>query len=394
MRIEKIIYILVFLVTLAVPLIVLLIYRNQISGLIFSFSMRDVSHKADDWSAFGSLLSGLFTLSGAIGTVATLIFAIHQNKQLSKEAKKRADQDEESAKKNEEFMSFQKERISFEKFKIHQSMFNDLLDKIEKDSKGQFYFHSRSVLYKNLFPHNSFSNCITKGDIEDSTPSNLKDLHITCLLISDKFRSDLYYKDASEFLRDVMKIQNSLMVTIERKAQEGDLLFAGKYIVFNVVDIYSSLSFYENATNMLCSFCESGDRVDITSYVNYSRLILSISNFTANLALSKAITPSFPFEYKDLPAFSQTVSLYKIFEVPSDHPLYKFLRPLQYLVQSALTPENAANLASKQGFRDFLTHFVIQVLGTKNAIMKESPELATSFDPYIEKAHKMLQSLN
>lgn len=394
MRIEKVIYVLVFLVTLAVPLVVLLIYRNQISGLVFSFSMRDVSHKSDDWSAFGSLLSGLFTLSGAIGTLATLIFAIHQNKQLSKEAKKRADQDEESAKKNEEFMSFQKERISFEKFKIHQSMFNDLLDKIEKDSKGQFSFHSRSVLYKNLFPHNSFSNCITKGDTRDSTPSNVNDIYHTCLVISERFNAGFYYEDAYGFLHDVMSVQNSLMVINDRQPQEGDVLFAGKYIVFNIVDVYSSLLFYQNATNTLCSFCESSLKVDITTYVNYSRLILSISDFTEKLAFSKSRTPSFPFEYKDLPAFSQTVSIYKIFEVSTDHPLRKFLRPLQHLVLSALTPENAVNLASKQGFKDFLTHFVTHALALRSTVEKESSELATLYQPYTEKAVRLLQSLD
>jgi hypothetical protein len=133
------------------PSVILIYYGVYIEKSPFSFSLKDISNNANNWSAFGSLLSGAFTLSGATATIATLLYAIHQNKKLAIEAQKRADQDELVARDNKVFMAYQVSRVNFEKYKIHYGMFNDLLDQLERDSHGEKTFSSRSALYKKVF---------------------------------------------------------------------------------------------------------------------------------------------------------------------------------------------------------------------------------------------------
>lgn len=83
----------VIILCLLPPVLILICYGIYVNDLPFDFSMKSISNNSNNWSAFGSLLSGAFTLSGAAATISTLLFAFYQNKKLSLEAEKRNKQD-------------------------------------------------------------------------------------------------------------------------------------------------------------------------------------------------------------------------------------------------------------------------------------------------------------
>ncbi|MGD8162477.1 hypothetical protein [Pantoea sp. FN0307] len=393
MRYEKTIFSIVFLITVVIPVSILLLYKFSLTGLVFAFGMDDVSHKSDDWAAFGSLVSGIFTLSGAVGTLAALVFAINQNKKLSIEAKKRSAQDEQNAIKNDEFMKFQKERMTFEKFHLHQSMFNETLDRLERDSEKEFQFYSRSIFYKNIFPENSFCNCLTKADFKESTPGNLKDIFNLANIIAENFEKGLYYKDAGVLINDLTAIQNLLMLRLIRSVKKGDVVQYDKYVILNVVDVYSLIEFYEKTINALGYFCEVNAVVEMTSHINHAKLMLSLNDYGLNLIRAKMKDASFPLAYESITNLNRVMAIYKKFNLSEDDPLYEYLKPLKNLLISSLSLTNIKNLISEQGFKDFLIRFVSQAINAQMLADKSSIQLGSLVNPYILYVYEMQKKI-
>lgn len=112
-----------------------------ISLYFFKFGEYGLSDNPSEWSSFGSLLSGAFSLLSAIGTIGTLMFIILQHQQVTKA--------------QEEISRKQMEILEFEKYEKHKSSFYEVLEHIEKFSGSKYYFTSKFITYKRLFPNNS-----------------------------------------------------------------------------------------------------------------------------------------------------------------------------------------------------------------------------------------------
>lgn len=335
--------------SLVLPITILYIYRVSLTGLSLDFSLNGISNESGKWSDFGSLLSGVFTLSGAIATLMTLMFAIHQNIKLSNEAEKRSRDDAATAQKNEIFVGLQKEKMTFEKFRIHQQAFNELLDRLERDTSHNYQFISRYELYKKIFPTNTFSNV----RIEESEVSSvgLKDLMDFSRSIVKKFKGGNYVSDARHLVDDIITLQNILLVNVIRGTSEGDVTFAGKYIIVNEADIFSALSFYAATINALNLFCNSGGEVRLTDGINLPQLIISFNKFGLNIINTKSRNPSFAYGYIKSGNLSNIVEIYHNFNLDGADPLKPYFKSIASFILDALSPASIHSSVSNYGFK-------------------------------------------
>ncbi len=88
------------------------------------------SDKNQDWAAFGSYLSGIFTMCAAIGTVGTLFILIRQQKE-------------------------QQDALTFDRCQSHYSLFCEKLKSIETLCRNSFSFNNPMKLYGDIFPDNN-----------------------------------------------------------------------------------------------------------------------------------------------------------------------------------------------------------------------------------------------
>lgn len=112
-----------------------------ISLYFFKFGEYGLSDNPSEWSSFGSLLSGAFSLLSAIGTIGTLMFIILQHQQVTKA--------------QEEISRKQMEILEFEKYEKHKSTFYEAFDFIDIHFSNHYYFPSKARAYHQLFPDNS-----------------------------------------------------------------------------------------------------------------------------------------------------------------------------------------------------------------------------------------------
>ncbi|WP_208715361.1 hypothetical protein [Pantoea cypripedii] len=389
MRKEYLILGFVLLITLIFPLVVLYLYREYVTGIPVTFSLDGVSRDSGKWSDFGSLLSGLFTLSGAVAALAALLFAIFQNRQLSDEAKKRSVMDQETARKNESFMIFQQERMNFEKFRMHQLMFNDLLDKVEVDAFNNFAFKARMIFYKKIFSNNSFSKCDTKVDLTDVKAGSLKDILDCVESINVKMKSEEYFDSPHVLVDDISTLHSLLMLTVERTARDGDIIFAGKFIVLNVVDLHNDLVFLSDAVNALCTFCEVDTRVSLTTHLSLGKTIITLINYAGHFDFSKVQFSTYPYSFKSELYLSNLAELYKIFAIDKNSPLYPFFKNLNNYILDALGASNIHHVTSIEGYLFFLNSFKQRVSSAISEAMIHDVKFLTIGEYYLGEIVKM-----
>nr|WP_310617510.1 hypothetical protein [Pantoea cypripedii] len=389
MRKEYLILGFVLLITLIFPLVVLYLYREYVTGIPVTFSLEGVSRDSGKWSDFGSLLSGLFTLSGAVAALAALLFAIFQNRQLSDEAKKRSVMDQETAKKNESFMRFQLERMNFEKFRMHQLMFNDLLDKVEVDAFNNFAFKARMIFYKKIFANNSFSQCDTRVDLTYVKAGSLKDI-LNCVEgINSKMKSGEYLDSPHVLVDDISTLHSLLMLTVERAAKDGDIIFAGKFIVLNVVDLHNDFVFLADAVNALCTFCEVDTRVNLTTNLSLGKTIIALVNYASHFDFSKVQFSTYPYSFKSELYIRNLTELHKIFTIDKNAPLYPFFKNLNNYILDALGASNIHHVTSMDGYLLFVDSFRQRVSSAISEAMTHDVNFFKVGEYYLGEIDKM-----
>jgi hypothetical protein len=114
------------------------------TGIVFylyGHHLGPISDQDGPWSSFGSLLSGVFTLIGAVATVGTLLFLGKQNKEMQKVTQAQLDS------------------LTFERYINHRKLFSDHLNELVDVHKGAFKFRDPSHLYNSIFTDNSPHHC-------------------------------------------------------------------------------------------------------------------------------------------------------------------------------------------------------------------------------------------
>lgn len=270
---------------IGLPLIVLVFYGGYITGGEFS-----ISKKTSDWADFGTLLSGLFTLSGMLATLSTLIFLITQGRQDNISRHKQVKREVEVARINED-------KINFEKYKLHREMFDDILNKIESDFDNEFIITNRSILYRKIFPANTFSHCETKIELNEKARVNdLVDMLLWCDRVSENLRSDGYSATPKKFVYDVTHICTSIGLKYKRNSRYGDIITLGGV----VIDAYNPekiILIVTRVINEFILFSQNEKRLDILCLLNQSKLMILTYKTGMEFNLIKKRDKSFPLDF-------------------------------------------------------------------------------------------------
>ena len=135
------------------------------SGILIAYAVKfgsftdfldRLSNLPDDWSAFGSLLSGASSFMGAVGTVGVMVLAIKQFKIQQKQIEAQNERQNKFEKLQQEKWETEDEMIKQQRFIEHQNQFITYIHNFESYSK--FKVNNKLGLYKKLFPHNNHEN--------------------------------------------------------------------------------------------------------------------------------------------------------------------------------------------------------------------------------------------
>ena len=217
-----------------------------LGGVLFTFygrSLGPVSHEHAAWSSFGSLLSGFFTLTGTVATIATLLFLNKQNQDQQK------------------VTQAQISAMTFEQYINHRKLFMDRLLELQVTFENQLLFSNGEKLYRELFPNNRPTNLefIVKP-IQTEAVENLLGRLGGRLARLDEMLDKSHWKEdeVQNLVLLLLNVHGDLHIRWDGEAFDGDVFFLGKNTGINIysVDeflgrakaIYNSLLFYTGNT--------------------------------------------------------------------------------------------------------------------------------------------------
>ncbi len=376
MRKEGWFFLVVIFISLVIPIVVIFTYRSFVTGLPFGLNFSGISHKSEDWSAFGSLISGLFTLAGAIATLATLLFAYWQNNKLSKEAEKRTEMDKETAKKNESFMDFQKKIMQFEKYKMHKEAFNDELTILERDLINNETFESRSILYKRIFPNNSFSHCDTYIDMDlVCNEYGLAKVFEAIKGFEGRLKDGWYYKNNADFIKDVNSIKKLLMISAVGSGRHGEITSIDNKLMLNIYNLKEEVSALCQAANQIFLFCENDMIPDFSEYTNLAGLFCSLHRHSIYFLINQFESPLFPYRYKHHELIHRAVEFYYYLQDEKDVEVRRSLSEAYAFMDEYFSSDKVKLLMDKNSYLGFIK-------GITDALLKARASTDISSNTY------------
>lgn len=116
----------------------------------FNDGVKAISNLPNDWSAFGSLLSGSSSLLGAVGTVGVMLLGIKQFKIQQQQIKEQKDRQDKLERKQSEIWRLESNLLEQQIKKIDFENFKNNLKSIEEFSSNKYEFNNINYLYNNL----------------------------------------------------------------------------------------------------------------------------------------------------------------------------------------------------------------------------------------------------
>ncbi|MBW5846021.1 hypothetical protein [Yersinia enterocolitica] len=358
------VFLILFVITL--PIIVLSLYGHLVSGGNYL-----LSKKSSDWADFGSLLSGVFTLTGAIATLLTLFFLIFQNGRIERERDKQNTREENITKENSIHMIFEKERIVFEKYKLHREMFDDVLNKIESRFNNEFVITNRTILYRNIFTENTFEYCITKIDLGgEEKVNNLVDMCTLANRIHANFKSNYYYSNPDKFILDIIRMSNMIELTHNRKVEHGDIIFNDR-IIINVYYPEKIITILTYVLNEIISFTQNSKTIDISYLVDEYKLILAIYSAGITFNLTKERDKIYPLSFVvESNNITKAVNFIKIIDRLPDEVKKSFYGTVRFTQYFFSIKQDVINLSNNFCYLDFINNYILEL----NADLKRAQE--------------------
>lgn len=200
---------------------------------------------------------------GSVGTISTLAFLIYQNTSQAKEIRDERAKREAHEAKQQNMWNEQREMLIFQKLQTHKSLFNDLLDELEK--RFCITFFDRTGLYKKIFPSNGFNQFSAVvhpksiKDIEAGTLQDCKSLHnrvIASLMNYEKIKSKDFVHD---HLHDLLSFSSLLHLTLPNQHHFGDVtcrIGSENVPLTNIFNPNKTIVIYEQVLQQLCDFAE------------------------------------------------------------------------------------------------------------------------------------------
>jgi hypothetical protein len=209
-----------------------------------------------DWSAFGSLLAGISSFLGAIGTVGVMLLGIKQFKIQQKQIEKQ-----------QAYIKKQDSLIDFELFTQHREFLINILKRLEDKYKGKFKFNDTEGLYKKLFPDNKYILNTKKINKNANIITIFDSINELCNIQhgSNNYLSNLVMNTMRTFkLLDITK-QNS----------PGDIQFKGLNTGVNILNTQLANKLLAELANEVVNFSRSNlitkpfqsKEVNITEFV-------------------------------------------------------------------------------------------------------------------------------
>lgn len=145
--------------------------------------------------------------------------------------------------------------MNFEMYKIHNDMFNSLLDNLERKMHSRMRFVNRSSLYKGIFPDNGFYKFTGKANLDkvnflNSLTSDFKNILETLSQVQDKF-------SAASFLSKYSLFNELLGLRSEGGIEEFDVTHHREAIGINIFYINEALRTLSEVIDALLIFSEN-----------------------------------------------------------------------------------------------------------------------------------------
>ncbi|WP_155295356.1 hypothetical protein [Chromobacterium violaceum] len=197
---------------------------------IYAWQFGPISSLRDDWSAFGSLLAGIFTLLSAVATVSTLIlFSIQLKKQ--------------------------QETVVFEQYITHRKLFFERLDELEKLLDIKFY--DRDQFYQCIFPRNRPGVCFTHEEVKTAAtlPGDISDCCFLYHRIGKQLKEKMSWHEAAELVTNLVRMQGKLFFSFSAsKFLDGEVVFLNQPTKMSIFSIGNALQDIEKVLNSILFF--------------------------------------------------------------------------------------------------------------------------------------------
>ncbi|OLY72233.1 hypothetical protein AU074_13745 [Pseudomonas sp. ATCC PTA-122608] len=206
---------------------------------LYGHYLGPISNDHAAWSSFGSLLSGFFTLTGSVATIATLLFLSKQNKDQQK------------------VTAAQLSAMTFEQYINHRRLFMDRLAELQATLGQTFVFDDGDKLYSKIFPNNRPTNLefTAVPDSDEASENLLGRMHAHLTSLDEMLWKPQWKEEDSHDLANLLiRVYDDLHIKWIGEAFDGDIQFFGKNTGINIysVDefthraksIFNSLLFY------------------------------------------------------------------------------------------------------------------------------------------------------
>lgn len=237
--------------------VILITYAIKFRAFYDGF--KAISNLPNDWSAFGSLLSGASSLLGAVGTVGVMLLAINQFKIQQKQIL-------EQSKKQAEFESKQLDKwaeeariLKFQLYLSHQKQFEDML--LEFEASSRFRVNKR-ILYKKIFPKNNSNYVSFESEAGEDGYFFIVKLHNKLnTLYQVAFHHDMEIYTPENLVLKLKNILKTLNLFCIESAIIGDIKDIHKCngnTGINIFNLYGTIDNIESLINSLSSFSGCG----------------------------------------------------------------------------------------------------------------------------------------
>lgn len=202
---------------------------------LYSVNLGGISKEPNDWAAFGSLLSGVFTYIAASGTMGTLIFLIYQQS------------------RNNKILDRQIILQNFEEYEKHKKLFFDNLEEIKNHYNGDIRFPQRDRVYSSIFYMNSPSSMQYKLSIDEegSKPKDLCDCLNKYRKIENLLNNYNAFNNCINVIIEMIDLSYDLGITAASERENGQVLWFGEPTHLNINSLRVSLGQIERTLNMI-----------------------------------------------------------------------------------------------------------------------------------------------
>ncbi|MDT3274024.1 hypothetical protein Q4Q54_11070 [Shewanella sp. SP2S2-4] len=240
--------------------VILITYAIKFRAFYDGF--KAISNLPNDWSAFGSLLSGASSLLGAVGTVGVMLLAINQfkiqQKQILEQSKKQAEFESKQLDKWAEEAKI----LKFQLYLSHQKQFEDML--LEFEASSRFRVNKR-ILYKKIFPKNNSNYVSFKSESDSSGVCFIFELEDEfAVLYNAAYNPDMKNYTPENLVLKLKNILKKLNLFCIESAVIGDIKDSNKFngnTGVNIFNLCGTIDNIELLINSLSSF--SGREISI-----------------------------------------------------------------------------------------------------------------------------------